>query len=54
MKTHVKKKKFQAFCREQAAKGLINDINGSWIPIRIGPGVGNMHRDYKAGYKLGR
>jgi hypothetical protein len=51
MKTHVKKKKFQAFCREQVKKGLINDAEGNWRPAQAGKA---MDQHMIAGYKLGR
>jgi hypothetical protein len=51
MKIHVKKKKFQAFCRSQVAKGLVNDENGNWIPANSGKA---QHSMMIAGYKLGR
>lgn len=30
MKVHVKKKRFQEFCRNQVKQGLINQANGTW------------------------
>lgn len=55
MKMHVKKKKFQRFCRDQVKSGLINAEDGRWIPLNDNSGIcRNMHRDCLAGYKLNR
>ena len=51
MKTHTKKKRFQAYCRSQVANGLINDASGNWRPAITGKATDDM---MIAGYKLGR
>lgn len=54
-KQHVKKARFRAFCRKQAAAGLINDERGQWIRANTVSGEAkNMHRDLMAGYRIGQ
>jgi len=50
MKIHVKKKRFQTFCREQVVKhGLINQANGTWAKADSNKWQDNHMR---AGYKV--
>ena len=48
-KVHVKKKRYQANCRAQVVKGLINDAEGRWVPA---PSLGGKSIDIFAGYHL--
>lgn len=50
MKTHTKKKRFQAFCQSQAMKGLINDATGNWITAS-GKAIDQM---YLNGYRINK
>jgi hypothetical protein len=52
MKLHVKKKKFQAMCREKVKQGLINDEKGNWVRYQDSGQNGRMHAMMRAGYKL--
>lgn len=51
----MKKKAYQAFCREQVKRGLINQPDGSWRSNpgdTTGPGSRRMAEMMKAGYRL--
>lgn len=50
-KAHVKKKKFQAACRNQVKNGYINQANGNWDKANT---TKAMDRDMIAGYHLNR
>lgn len=51
MKTHVKKKRFQAYCRKQVFDGLINQEDGQWKRADSNKAMDN---DMRAGYRVGR
>jgi hypothetical protein len=53
MKTHVKKKRYQAHCREQIKQGFINTEAGEWRKPR-NDGDRKALADATAGYKLSR
>lgn len=55
-KTFKKKKTYQAFCREQAAKGVLNMASGQWGggSDKLVNANDSMYRDYFAGYKLNK
>lgn len=52
MKTHTKKKRFQAHCREQVKKGLINNERGDWVKYSDSGPNGRMHIMMRDGYKV--
>jgi hypothetical protein len=50
VKTHVKKKLYKKFCRDQVMKGLINQANGLWANAQS---TKMMDQHMLAGYRAG-
>lgn len=49
-KSWKKKQAYQAYCRDQVKKGLINDESGNWTPHNAAKA---MHNHMLYGYRLG-